>query len=91
MRQWQRPVEEVTVMNRREAIAVEVDLALEEWSQRWMIEGNDVVCRLCLRRQRLICAHDVFNHRRCAWGCLLKKDYPWQTLAHILRPFAEEQ
>jgi hypothetical protein len=76
-------------MNRREATAVEADLAFEMWNQRWQIEGNDVVCRLCQRRQRLICAHDAFSHQRCAWGCLLKEDYPWQALARILRPFAE--
>jgi hypothetical protein len=71
-----------------QAAEVEADLAFEEWNRLWMIHGQDVVCRLCQRRQRLVSAHEVFAHRRaCIWSRAKNKHYPWQTLASILRPF----
>lgn len=71
-----------------EAVEVGADLAFEEWNRLWMIQGHDVMCRLCLRRQRLVSAHEAFTHRRpCIWSMAKKKHYPWQALASILRPF----
>ncbi|WP_158014315.1 hypothetical protein [Pseudomonas viridiflava] len=75
-------------MHTTQAVEVEADLLMEEWRQQWLIQGNDVVCRMCDRRQRLVCGHEVFSHRRsCMWHVLQKKHYPWQAFASILRPF----
>lgn len=75
-------------MRTTQAVEVEADLSLEVWNQQWLVQGNDVVCRMCDGRQRLVCAHEVFAHRRpCMWHVLQKKHYPWQALASILRPF----
>jgi hypothetical protein len=71
-----------------QAAEVGADLAFEQWNRLWMIQGQDVVCRLCLRRQRLVSAHEAFSHRRpCIWSKAEKKHYPWQILASLLRPF----
>lgn len=79
-------------MTRADTVEVEADLAFEEWNRLWMIQGPDVVCRLCLRRQRLISAHETFVHRGpCVWSKAKKKHYPWQMLASILRPFDWER
>lgn len=77
-------------MTRAEAIKVRADLAFEEWNRLWMIQDQDVVCRLCRGRQRLISAHEVFVHRRhCIWSIARRKHYPWQMLAKIFQHFQD--
>ncbi|RMO41718.1 hypothetical protein ALQ42_200148 [Pseudomonas savastanoi pv. glycinea] len=72
-------------MGTTQAVEVEADLLLEAWNQQWLIQGNDVLCRRCHKRQRLVGAHEVFIHSRaCMWHVLKKKHYSPLGWAHIL-------
>lgn len=66
--------------------AVVADLAFESWSRHWILLNQDVICRRCFRRQRLISADEAFAHRSLCPGAFgSTSHHPWRDLADILK------